>query len=109
MLEYLYLLTFFSWIPLAVMPQLEQPWNNREIDPANWWLVIIARLRPGVAHQQAQSALNTLPRHFRPQSVFTCSFRPTSGCATGSLASSAWNSERSTRSSSAESCRSSGA
>jgi predicted permease len=48
------------WIPLALMPQLEQHWDNREIDPANWWLVMIARLQPGVTREQAQAAVNTL-------------------------------------------------
>lgn len=47
------------WIPLAVLPQLEQPWNNREVDPANWWLVMIARLAPGARREQSQAVVNT--------------------------------------------------
>src|SRR5215472_9170000 len=48
------------WIPLSVLPRLEQPWNNREVDSNNWWLVMIARLKPGVTREQAQVAANTL-------------------------------------------------
>jgi predicted permease len=48
------------WLPLSVMPKLEQPWDNREVDPKNWWLVMIARLKPGVTREGAQVAANTL-------------------------------------------------
>lgn len=47
-------------IPLSVLPRLEQPWNNREVDPTNWWLVLAGRLRPGVTREQAQAAVNTI-------------------------------------------------
>jgi hypothetical protein len=48
------------WIPLSVLPRLEQPWNNREVDSASWWLVMAGRLQPGVTREQAQAAVNTL-------------------------------------------------
>jgi predicted permease len=48
------------WIPLAVLPRLEVPWNNREVDPANWWLVMAGRLKPGVTRDQAQAAVATI-------------------------------------------------
>ena len=48
------------WIPLAVLPQLEKPWNNREVDSTNWWLVIAGRLQPGVTKEQAQAVISTL-------------------------------------------------
>ena len=48
------------WIPLAVLPRLEVPWNNREVDPASWWLVMAGRLKPGVTREQAQAAINTI-------------------------------------------------
>ena len=48
------------WIPLSVLPRLEQPWNNREVDPTSWWLVMTGRLQPGVTREQAQAAVNTM-------------------------------------------------
>ena len=48
------------WIPLAMMPQLEQPWDNREVDPTNWWLVMIGRLQPGVTRERAQAVVRTI-------------------------------------------------
>jgi predicted permease len=48
------------WIPLAVQRQLEQPWDNREADPANWWLVIVGRLKPGTLRTQAQATVSTI-------------------------------------------------
>jgi macrolide transport system ATP-binding/permease protein len=51
---------FQIFIPLAVLPRLEQPWNNREVDPTNWWLVLAGRLKPGATREQAQAAVNTI-------------------------------------------------
>ena len=48
------------WIPLSLLPQLEQHWDNREFDERSWWLFMIARLRPGVAREQAQTAMNAM-------------------------------------------------
>jgi predicted permease len=48
------------WIPLAVQPQLEQPWDNREVDAQNWWLGVVARLNPEISRLQAQAALSTI-------------------------------------------------
>jgi predicted permease len=48
------------WIPLSVLPGIEQPWNNRELDPANWWQVVVARLQTGVTREKAQAVLNTM-------------------------------------------------
>jgi predicted permease len=51
---------FQAWIPLSVQPRLELPWDNREVDPANWWLVLVGRLKPGTTRTQAQAAVNTI-------------------------------------------------
>jgi predicted permease len=48
------------WIPLAVQRQLEQPWDNRDADPANWWLVMVGRLKPGMPRTQAQATVSTI-------------------------------------------------
>ena len=51
---------FEVWIPLAVQPQLEQPWDNRDVDPSNWWLVIVGRLKTGTTRTEAQAAVSTI-------------------------------------------------
>ncbi len=51
------------WIPLSALPQLNQlnqPWDNREVDPLNWWLVLVGRLQPGTSRAQAQAAVSTI-------------------------------------------------
>jgi predicted permease len=48
------------WLPLSLQPQLSQPWDNREMDPSNWWLVVVGRLQPGTARTQAQAAMSTM-------------------------------------------------
>jgi predicted permease len=52
--------TISAWLPLATMPQLNQPWDNREVDPMNWWLVIVGRLQPGTTREQAQARVSTI-------------------------------------------------
>jgi predicted permease len=51
---------FEAWIPLSVQPRLELPWDNREVDPAYWWLVVVGRLKPGTLPAQAQAAVSTI-------------------------------------------------
>jgi predicted permease len=51
---------FEAWIPLSVQPRLEQPWDNREVDAANWWLVLVGRLKPGTTRTLAQAAASTI-------------------------------------------------
>jgi predicted permease len=52
--------SFQVWIPLALQPQLEQPWDNRDADPSNWWLVMVGRLKTGTTRTQAQAAVSTI-------------------------------------------------
>jgi predicted permease len=52
--------SFEAWIPLVVQNQLEVPWDNRDADPANWWLVALGRLKPGITRSQAQAAVSTI-------------------------------------------------
>jgi macrolide transport system ATP-binding/permease protein len=51
---------FEVWIPLSVQHLLELPWDNREADPANWWMVVVARLKPDTTRTQAQAAVSTI-------------------------------------------------
>src|SRR6266436_4327089 len=51
---------FEAWISLAVEHQLELPWDNREVDSRNWWLVVVARLKPDTSRMQAQAAVSTI-------------------------------------------------
>ena len=54
---------FDLWIPLSSKPQLVQPWNPRDDDAASLWIVIVARLKPGVSVAAAQAETTGLFRH----------------------------------------------
>ncbi len=51
------------WVPLSTAHELELPWDNRDADSQDWWLVLVGRLKPGVARAQAQAAMDTLFRN----------------------------------------------
>ena len=51
------------WLPLSAVRQIELPWDNRDVDFNNWWLVLVGRLKPGTAPTQAQAAVSTLFRN----------------------------------------------
>ncbi len=55
--------TFDLWIPLAQRPHLRAGWNSRQDDAGSWWMVVVARLRPGMSRAQAQSAVSLLFRN----------------------------------------------
>ena len=48
------------WIPLAMAARLDLPWDNADVDPANWRLVIVGRLKPGKAIGSANAELTAL-------------------------------------------------
>lgn len=48
------------WIPLAMAPRLDVPWDNRDIDHAYWRLVIVGRLKPETAVGMAGAELTAL-------------------------------------------------
>jgi predicted permease len=54
-----------AWVPLSSMSQLDSsPYmTDRATDVYNWWLIIIGRLKPGVARMQAQAEVSTLFRN----------------------------------------------
>jgi predicted permease len=48
------------WVPLSAQQRIELPWDNRDADPNNFWLVMVGRLRPGIGRAQAQAAVSAL-------------------------------------------------
>lgn len=48
------------WIPLAMAPRLDVPWDNRDIDHAYWRLAIAGRLKPETAVATASAELTAL-------------------------------------------------
>lgn len=66
--------TIQLWLPLSFISRLELPWDNRNLDPNYWWLVVVGRLKPGTNRTQAQAVVNTLFRDHvihLPRPVFT--------------------------------------
>jgi predicted permease len=55
--------TFDLWIPLAQGPRLRSGWTPRMDDAGSWWMVVVARLKPGVSRAQAESAVSLLFFH----------------------------------------------
>jgi predicted permease len=53
------------WVPLSALGQVypQQDYKTRPTDVYSWWLMIVARLKPGVARTQAQAAVSTLFRN----------------------------------------------
>jgi predicted permease len=51
---------FDLWVPLATRPGLDPRWVPVEDDAGSWWMVIVARLKPGVAPRQAQAEVTLL-------------------------------------------------
>jgi predicted permease len=51
------------WVSIAVLPRLGLSWGKDFDNPANWWLTLIARLKPEVNAPRAQSPANLLFRN----------------------------------------------
>jgi len=51
------------WLPIAMLPRLNVDWGHEIDGLTNWWLVIIARLKPGVSLDQAQTAASLVFSH----------------------------------------------
>jgi len=43
------------WLPIAMVPRLHINWASDIESSTNWWLLILARLKPGVSITQAQA------------------------------------------------------
>jgi predicted permease len=48
------------WLPLSAASRLDLPWDNRNVDPSYWWLVIVGRLKPETMAATASAELSTL-------------------------------------------------
>jgi len=51
------------WMPMAMNPRLNANFARRDNDVAAWWLLIAARLKPGVPVSQQQAAMDLLFRN----------------------------------------------
>ena len=51
------------WLPMAMSPQLGARFGAQKEDPAAWWVLIAARLKPGVSVSQQQAAMELLFRN----------------------------------------------
>jgi predicted permease len=51
------------WLPIAMLPRLNVDWGHDIDGLTNWWLVIIARLKPGVSLDRAQTAASLVFGH----------------------------------------------
>jgi len=68
------------WLPLHAQPQVDPGWTkyaipgevSRFTSPADWWVVIMGRLKPGVNEQRARAALDVVVR----QNVASIEDRP---------------------------------
>jgi predicted permease len=54
------------FVPLSMVERLNIPWGQKWRTLNNWWLVVVARLKPGVRLEKAQAAASLL---FRNQMV----------------------------------------
>lgn len=52
--------TIPMWLPLSAQHLVDLPWDNRQADDHNWWLVTVARLANGVSHQQAEAVATSM-------------------------------------------------
>ena len=48
------------FLPLSMRPRLLGRWTPEDDTAGSWWIVIVARLKPGVAAKQAQAAMTLL-------------------------------------------------
>jgi predicted permease len=45
------------WLTIAMVPRLGISWGSKIEGLTNWWLLVVARLKPGVSLAQAQAAM----------------------------------------------------
>ncbi len=51
------------WLTIAMMPRLQIDWGSNIETMGNWWLLMIARLKPGVSLGQAQAVASLVFRN----------------------------------------------
>jgi predicted permease len=54
---------FDLWLPMAMKPRLVERWDPAKDGADSWWIVIVARLKPGVSAAAAQAETSGLFRH----------------------------------------------
>ncbi|MGB6899770.1 MAG: ABC transporter permease [Candidatus Acidiferrum sp.] len=55
--------TLDMWLPLTQLVPLGLRWGGRSMEANNWWLTLVARLKPGTVPGQAQAAVSLLFRN----------------------------------------------
>ncbi|MGC1618324.1 MAG: ABC transporter permease [Candidatus Acidiferrum sp.] len=55
--------TLDMWLPISQLVPLGLHWGGGTIDARNWWLTLVARLKPGTPMPQAQEAVSLLFRN----------------------------------------------
>jgi len=55
--------TLDMWLPLTQLVPLGLRWGGRSLEARNWWLTLVARLKPGTAPGQAEAAVSLLFRN----------------------------------------------
>jgi predicted permease len=51
------------WLPIEVTPRAGIPWLKDFRSAGNWWVVLLARLKPGLSRAQAQAAASLVFRN----------------------------------------------
>lgn len=52
-----------AWVPVSLRPRIEPRWNSERLSADSIWMVIIARLKPDVSREKAESAVSLLFRN----------------------------------------------
>ena len=52
-----------AWVPISARPRLTPRWNARRDAADSIWMVIVARLKPGVPREKAEAAVSLLFRN----------------------------------------------
>src|SRR5271155_4874132 len=55
--------TLDMWLPLTQIKGLGLRWGGKSMDARNWWLTLVARLKPGTVPGRAQAAVSLLFRN----------------------------------------------
>src|SRR5262249_46763854 len=61
------------WLPISAAPALRLPWSEEQRKNQDWWLAIVARLRPEFSRAQAEAAAT---RTFRNAAVQDSLLKP---------------------------------
>jgi predicted permease len=55
--------TLDMWLPLTQLVPLGLRWGGKSLEARNWWLTLVARLKPGTMPGQAEAAVSLLFRN----------------------------------------------